>query len=146
MFNKKLTFKIREDVSKASFSVKILTLLALFLLFSATTNAQSPFKSESDAVKFLEGKTFVHSENRGKHVISYGYISKLNTYGFTVIDFLSQTIHYTDCKFIPHGHYCDIDVISKTSTQRSRYRLYPDRLVYLTTDQSIFLTYFILDE
>lgn len=141
MFNKKLPFKIREDVSDTSLVVKTLTLFAFFLLFSVTTNAQSLFKTESDAVKFMEGKTFVNRKVR----ISYGHISKLNTYGFTVIDALGRTLHFTNCKFIPCGHYCDI--ILEKGYGKGRYRLFPDRLVsYYDMGLSNFSTFFISEE
>jgi hypothetical protein len=141
MLNKNLPFKIREEVPKTSFIAKTLILLAFFLLFSATTHAQSPFKTESDAVKFMEGKTFV----KGKVRISYGHISKFNTYGFTVIDALGQTLHFTNCKFIPCGHYCDI--ILEKGYGKGRYRLFPDRLVtYYDMGLSNFITFYISEE
>jgi hypothetical protein len=141
MLNKNLPFKIYEEVPKTSFIAKTLMLLAFILLFAATTHAQSPFKTESDAVKFMEGKTFVNRKVR----ISYAYISKLNTYGFTVIDALGQTLHFTSCKFIPCGHYCDI--ILEKGYGKGRYRLFPDRLVsYYDMEFSNFSTFFISEE
>jgi len=146
MLNKNLPFKIREEVPKTSFLAKTLILLAFILLFSATTHAQSPFKSESEAVKFMEGKTFVSNQS-WKIKISYGYISELNAYGFTLIDFFSLKHHYTDCKFIPLGHYCDIYVVYITGGQKTRYRLLPDRLlIYRDMGLSNFTTFFISEE
>jgi len=141
MLNKNLPFKIREEVPKTSFIAKTLILLAYILLFSATTHAQSPFKTESDAVKFMEGKTFVNRKVR----ISYGHISKLNTYGFTVIDALGRTLHFTNCKFVPCGHYCDI--IYENGYGKSRNRLFPDRLVaYYGMGLSNLSTFYISEE
>jgi len=106
--------------------LKTIALLALFLMLVRTSMAQSPFNTEADVLKFMEGKKFVRSDLGFEVVISYGYISSLNDSGFIFITRKNNPSYVTNCKFIPHGHYCDIYV---DTGRKKRYQLYSDRLV-----------------
>jgi hypothetical protein len=103
-------------------------ILSLIISISAiATNAQSPFKSQTEVIQYMEGKTFVNNEMGLK--ITYGYISTANTYGIAVKNNKGATFYYINCRLKPYGIFCDIFGISPENGEDFGFRLFKDKLV-----------------
>ena len=101
-------------------------LLTLFTLLSISTYAQSPYNSDTEVIKYLDGKTF--ADNTGM-TISYGYISSINTYGITITNPKGNKFIYFNCDIKPRGSFCDINGMSPTNGENFGFRVFKDRLV-----------------
>ncbi len=101
-------------------------LLALFTILSISTFAQSPYTSDTEVIKYLDGKTFADGSGM---TISYGYISSINTYGITITNKQGNKFIYFNCDLKPHGAYCDISGMSPTNGETFGFRVFKDRLV-----------------
>ena len=106
--------------------MKSTILLTLFTILSITSHAQSPYTSDTEVIKYLDGKTF--ADNTGM-TISYGYISSINTYGITITNKQGNKFIYFNCDLKPRGSYCDINGMSPTNGENFGFRAFKDRLV-----------------
>ena len=93
---------------------------------SIITYAQSPYNSDTEVIKYLDGKTFADGSGM---TISYGYISSINTYGITITNKQGNKFIYFNCDIKPRGRYCDIYGISTTNGENFGFRAFKDRLV-----------------
>ncbi len=107
--------------------MKTTILFALISVLALNTNAQTTFNTQTDVMKYMEGKTFVNNETGMK--ISYGYISSANTYGITIKNNKGSTFYYINCSLKPHGYYCDITGMSPENGENFGFRAFKDRLV-----------------
>ena len=101
-------------------------LLTLFTILSFSTYAQSPYNSDTEVIKYLDGKTF--ADNTGMK-ISYGYISSINTYGITITNPKGNKFIYFNCAIKPRGSFCDINGMSPTNGENFGFRAFKYRLV-----------------
>ena len=106
--------------------MKLTLLLTLFIILSISTYAQSPYTSDTEVIKYLDGKTF--ADNTGMK-ISYGYISSINTIGITITNKQGNKFIYFNCDIKPRGAYCDIKGMSPTNGENFGFRVFKDRLV-----------------
>lgn len=106
--------------------MKSAILIILFTLLSISTYAQSPYTSDTEAIQYLDGKTFADGSGMK---ISYGYISTTNTYGITITNKQGNKFIYINCDIKPRGSYCDISGMSPTNGENFRFRAFKDRLV-----------------
>jgi hypothetical protein len=107
--------------------MKTLITIALISILSLTTKAQSVFKTESDVMQYMEGKTFYSNENSMK--ISYGYISAANTYGITIENKKGASFYYINCEITAYGSFCDIYGMSPDNGENFGFRAFKDKLV-----------------
>ena len=85
------------------------------------------FTEESDAITYMDGKTFQNNENGLE--IQYGYISSYNTYGIKVSNKNGAKFFYINCSIDTNGSYADIFGMSAEDGTNFGFRLYKSKLI-----------------
>lgn len=106
--------------------MKISILIMSITFLSITSYAQSPYTSDTEVIKYLDGKTFADGSGM---TISYGFISSINTYGITITNKMGNKFIFFNCVIKPRGSYCDIYGMSPTNGENFGFRAFKDRLV-----------------
>ena len=128
---------------KTGFRVKLLIMkfifAFIFVLFSYSSDAQSLFNyNEIEVIKYLDGKEFFNS-NYGL-TLSYGYISRLNTYGITSVNSDGQRFYFINCNIKTFKNFADISGMSPTNGSNFGFRVFWNKLIvgYNETNQAVF--------
>ena len=108
--------------------MKNLILSSLFLLAANTVMAQSLFNyEETEVMTFMEGKEFYNS-GYGL-TISYGYISRYNTYGIISTNREGARFYFINCSINAYANYADISGMSLADGSNFGFRVFSNRLV-----------------
>lgn len=119
--------------------MKIGLILPLLLLFNFKSFAQSElFSDDGEVISYMEGKTFVNSENGLE--ISYGYISSYNTYGIHVRNKNGAKFYFINVEITAYGSSADLYGMSAEDGSNFGFRLFQGKLVvgYGEPNQSTF--------
>jgi len=104
-----------------------LSLLILTLLFVPFSWSQSTFSETGDVVSYMDTKSFSNDEIG--MTISYGYISRYNTYGIIVVNKFDITFYYINVSVDANGSFADLYGMSPEDGSNFGFRLFKGRLV-----------------
>jgi hypothetical protein len=106
--------------------MKIRILIISFFI-SQLSWSQSTFNETGDVVTYMDSKSF-SNDDMGL-LISYGYISKYNTYGIIVTNKLKITFYYINVIIDTYGTFSDLYGMSPDDGSNFGFRLFKGRLV-----------------
>ena len=104
-----------------------LLLIVLSLLFVEIAKSQTTFSETSDVVSYMDTKSFSNDEIG--MTISYGYISKYNTYGIIVVNKFDITFYYINVSVSANGSFANLYGMSPEDGSNFGFRLFNGRLV-----------------
>ena len=103
-------------------------LMTVLLTTTLTVKAQSLFNyEEMNVISFMEGKEFYNSSYG--LTISYGYISRYNTYGIISVNREGARFYFINCDINAFGSYADINGMSPEDGRNFGFRVFSNRLI-----------------
>lgn len=107
---------------------KYILLFSIFLISIIKLNAQTkPFSKEDDVRVFMQDKWFSNPDNG--LIVTYGYISSLNTYGIKIKNKHNAEFYYINVDIKTYGMYAILKGMSPEDGSNFSFRLFKDRVV-----------------
>lgn len=99
----------------------------LIIMMTIGLSAQTTFKTETDVMAYMDGKTYYNSTSGLE--ISYGYVSDMNTYGIRVKNKHDAEFAFINCEITCFGKYADIYGMSPETGGNFGFRLFDGKII-----------------